>query len=208
VIRVRARDRDAFVVVVYRDRIRELVPIAGAQHVGGQLVELIQRAAVADHAVLEIALALHPAVVAAVADDVDLFDVIHADVADVHRAVGRVPREPMRIAEAVRVDLAERLRIAVRLELVVGRDRVIAEPLRTTGFARAARIDAQDRRDHGIQPLRRARIVRVRAAAIAEAEVAAARVQQPVVRRARPRRGIELDVAERMARELHDVGDA
>src|SRR5207253_2569134 len=45
----------------------------------------------------------------------------------------------------------------------------------------------------------------VRTAAVAEAQVAAARIEQPVVGRAGSRRRIELDRAERMTRELHHV---
>src|SRR6185503_8217465 len=124
VIRKDARDRDSLVVVIDRDGIRELVGPAAAQHGARQLVELIQRAARANHAVLEVALALHPPVVAAVPDYVDLFYMVHADVADEQRAVSEVPREAMRVAEPVRVDLSERLRVAVGLELVVGGNRV------------------------------------------------------------------------------------
>src|SRR5919108_2388883 len=98
----------------------------------------------------------------------------------------------MRVAETIGVDLAERLRIAVGLKLVVGGNRVVAQALRTVRLARAARIDAQDRRDHRIQALRGARIVGVRAPAVAEAEIAAARVEQAVVRRAGARGRIEL----------------
>jgi hypothetical protein len=114
----------------------------------------------------------------------------------------------MRVTEPVCVDLAERFRIAIGRELVVGRDRIVAEPFHAARLARAARVDAQDRRDQGVQALRRTRVVRVWPAAIAEAEIAAARIQQPVVGRPRPRGRIELDGAQRMARELHDVRNA
>ena len=59
---------------------------------------------------------------------------------------------------------------------------------------RTARIDAQDRGDDRVEPLRLAGIVRVRSAAVAEPEIAAARVEQAVVGRARLRRRVELDV--------------
>ena len=84
----------------------------------------------------------------------------------------------MRVAEAVRVDLAKRFGIAVRRELVDGGDRVIAQPLRSPGGRRTARIDPQDRADQRVEALRLAGIVLVRSPAVAEPEVAAAYVKQ------------------------------
>ena len=80
-------------------------------------------------------------------DDVDLFDVIHADVEGEHGAVGGIPGEPVGVAEAVGVDLAERLRIVVGGELVGHRDGVVAKPFGALGNSGTAWIDAQDRRD-------------------------------------------------------------
>ena len=116
-----------------------------------------------------------------------------------------IPGQPMRVAESVGVDLAERLRIAVGGELVDRRNRVVAEPFRPSGHRRAARVDAQDRADHRVEPLRLARVVRIRSAAVAEPEVAAAGVEQAVVGRAGLRRRVELDVAERMRQVRDDV---
>ena len=114
----------------------------------------------------------------------------------------------MGVAESVGVDLAERLRIAVRGELVDRRNRVVAEPLRAFGDGRTARIDAQDGADDRVETLRLAGIVRIRPAAVAEPEIAAARVEQAVVGRAGLRRRVELDVAERVREVRDDVGDA
>ena len=85
-------DGGAFVVVVDRDRIREAVLLTAAHDVGGQRIQLVELAVRARAAsVLEVPLALHPAVVLAVADDVDLFDVAHADIRREHRPVVEVP---------------------------------------------------------------------------------------------------------------------
>ena len=74
----------------------------------------------------------------------------------------------MRVAEAVRVNLAERLRIAVGRKLVDRGNRVVADAFDAAGGGRAPRIDAQDRADQRIEPLRLARVVGTRAAAVAE----------------------------------------
>ena len=75
-------------VVVDRHRIREFVLRLPRQHVRGQRKELVERAAGPRDAVLEEALAAHPAVVLAIVDDVDLLDVVHTDVGREHRAIG------------------------------------------------------------------------------------------------------------------------
>jgi hypothetical protein len=72
-------------------------------------------------------------------------------------------------------------------------------------LARAARIDAQNCRHQRIEPLRLIRVARIRAATVAEAEVAAARIEQSVIGSPGPRRGVEADVTERMARIGHDM---
>ena len=61
--------------------------IRGFEDLRGKRKQLVQKAATPP-AVLPDAFALHPAVVLAVADDVDLFDVVHADVGGEHRPVG------------------------------------------------------------------------------------------------------------------------
>ena len=111
--------------------------------------------------------------------------------------------KPVGIAESVRVDLAERLRIAVGGKLVDRGNRVVAESLRASGHRRTARVDPQNGADHRVEPLGLAGIARVRSAAVAEPQVAAARVEQAVIGRAGLRRRVELDVAERM-REIGD----
>jgi hypothetical protein len=87
VIREPGAYRPPFVVVVDRDRIGEAVLDAPVQDFLGQRVELVQRAA-APAAVFPVSFALHPAIIPAVADDIDLLDVIHADVVGEHGAVG------------------------------------------------------------------------------------------------------------------------
>src|SRR5262245_8126613 len=87
VIRKPAGYRRPFVVVVDRDRIGEAVLYAPIQDFLRQRVELVERAA-APATVFPIALARHPAVVPAVADDVDLLDLVHADVIGEHGPVG------------------------------------------------------------------------------------------------------------------------
>ena len=87
VIREAAGYRPPFVVVVDRDRIREAVLLAPVQDLLGQRVELVQRAT-APAAVFPVPFALHPAIVPAVADDIDLLDVVHPDVVGEHGPVG------------------------------------------------------------------------------------------------------------------------
>ena len=69
-------------------------------------------------------------------------------------------------------------------------------------------IDPQNRGHDRVEPLRLTRISAVRSGAVAEPEIAAAGVEQAVVRRAGPGRRVELDVAHRVCQRLHDVGDA
>ena len=59
----------------------------------------------------------------------------------------------MRVSESVRVDLAERLRIAVGGELVDRRHCVVADPFRSAGRRWTARVDAQDGADQRIETL-------------------------------------------------------
>src|SRR5258705_10382655 len=70
---------------------------------------------------------------------------------------------------------------------------------------RTARIDAQDGGDDRIEALRLKRIARVRSAAIAEAMIAAAGVEQAIVGMAGLCRGVELDRAHRMGEGGDDV---
>ena len=95
--------------------------------------------------------AVGPAVVAGLLDDVELDAALRAAVrvgragvravvAHQHPAGLRVDRDPERVAEAHRVDLGHRLRLAVGREEVVGRDRV-----RRPDAGRAGRV--ADRRD-------------------------------------------------------------
>ena len=117
----------------------------------------------------------------------------------------RVPRQPMGVAEPVGVDLAQRLRVAIGGERVGRRDRVIAEALLATGDGGRSRIDAQDRGDDGVEALGLRGVVGARAAAVAEAEIAAAGVDQAVVGRPGPGRRVELDRAHRVGQVLDDV---
>ena len=93
VIREPAGYRPPFVVVVDRDRIGEAVLDAPVQDFLGQRVEFAQRAelaqrATAPAAVFPVSFAPHPAIVPAVADDIDLLDVVHPDVVGEHGPVG------------------------------------------------------------------------------------------------------------------------
>jgi len=75
-----------------------------------------------------------------VADNVDLFDLVHPDVGGEHRSVG-VHESDGRCGTRRR-----RFRPAPsgRRQLVCHRDRVIAEPLLSVRYGRAARIDTQN----------------------------------------------------------------
>ena len=114
----------------------------------------------------------------------------------------------MGVPESVRVDLAERFRIAIRRELVDRWNRVVPQPLRASRHGRTARVDAQNGADHRVEALRLAGIARIRPAAVAEPQVAAARVEQAVVGRTGLRRRVELDVADRVSEIGDDVGHA
>ena len=183
------RYRASFVVVVNRNRISEPVLLAPVQDLWRQREQLVERAAQRT-AILEITFPLHPAVVLAIADDVDLLDLIHADVGGEHRPVLHVPRDPVRIAESIGVDFAKRVRVPVRGELVGHRNGVIAEPLLPVRYRRAARIDAQDSGDDRVEALGLAGSARIGPAAVAESVIAAARIQQPVIRITRFRRRV------------------
>jgi hypothetical protein len=108
-------------------------------------IELVQRAATKP-AVREVAFATHPSVIFTIADDIDLFDLVHPDIGDKHRSVG-VPRKPMGIAKSVSVDLTQRVRAALRGKLVRHRNRVIAQPLPPVRHRWTSRIDAQNSGD-------------------------------------------------------------
>src|SRR4029450_6320380 len=97
----------SFTVVVNRHRIREPVLLAALQYVGRKRVQLVESAAGPGDAVLPISFTLHPAVVLAVADDVGLFDVVHANVGREQRAVGHIPGQPVGVSKTVGVDLAQ-----------------------------------------------------------------------------------------------------
>src|SRR4051812_13857439 len=98
----------------------------------------------------------------------------------------------MRVAETVRIDLAERLRIAVRGEHIRHRNRVVPEALDAMRDRRTPWIDAEDGGHDRVETLCLRWIARIRPAAVAEAMIAAAGVEQPVIRIAEPRRRVEL----------------
>ncbi len=92
VVREPRRYRPSFVVVVDCDRIGKSVLDAPVEDFLGQRVEFAQRAelaqrATAPAAVFPIPFAPHPAIVPAIADDIDLLDVIHPDVVGEHGPV-------------------------------------------------------------------------------------------------------------------------
>jgi hypothetical protein len=68
--------------------------------------------------------------------------------------------------------------------------------------------DAQNGADHRVEALCLAGIARIRSAAVAESQVAAARVQQAVIRRTGLRRRVELDVTDRVSEVVDHVGHA
>src|SRR5205823_3680686 len=140
--------------------------------------KLVEVSAGLRDAVIENSLALHPSIVVALVDNIDLFDIAHADVRSEHRAVGEVPRQPVRVPEAISVDFAERLRIAVRCELVDRGNRVIAESFHPSRYRRTARIDPKYGGNDRIEALCLARIRGVRSSAVAESEIASARVKE------------------------------
>src|SRR5215831_12058467 len=99
------------VVVVHQYRICQAVFLTPVQHICREWEQLAEFTA-SPPTVLPDSFALHPAVVLAIAYDVDLLDVIHTDVGSKHGPIC-IPREPVSVAEAVGVDFAERFRIAV-----------------------------------------------------------------------------------------------
>jgi hypothetical protein len=109
------------------------------------------------------------------------------------------------IAEAVGVDLAERFGIAVGSELVRHRNRVVAEALHAACHFGTARIETQDRGHDRVEALRLAGGARIRSAAVAESVIAAAGVEQSVIRITRLRRRIEFHRAHRVRQILNDV---
>ena len=98
--------------------------------------------------VLEAAFPHVPAVVAAGDDLVDLLVDVLADLRLEHVAVLRIPREPLRVAVAVGVDLAER--VGVLDERVRRGNAVLA-----VRAVLAQRIDAQDLAEDRLEVLRR-----------------------------------------------------
>ena len=105
-------------MVVNRNGIGEAVFRPAVENVRRQREKLVEVSAGPRDAVIENSLALHPSVIGTLVDDIDLLDIAHADVRYEHRAVRKVPREPVGVPETVGVDFAERLRIAVCCELV------------------------------------------------------------------------------------------
>src|SRR5438094_4479840 len=186
--------RSSFVVIVHRNRIDEAVLYAAVQNLRWQREQLIELAAT-NAAVLPDTLALHPSIVPAIVDDVDLLNVVHPDIGSEHRAVHWVPGQAVRVAEAVRINFAECIRVAVGGEFVRDRNSVITEALDAVRDRGAARIEAQDGGHDRIQPLRLARVACVGPAAIAEAMIAAARVAQTVIGVAGLGRWIDLSFA-------------
>ena len=98
-------------MIVDRDGVGEAVLLTPVQHIRGEWEQLAELATTPT-AVLPISFPFHPAVVLAIADDVDLLDIVHTDVGSEHGSV-RVPREPVGVSEAVGVDFAKRVRVAV-----------------------------------------------------------------------------------------------
>src|SRR4029453_13053137 len=140
-----------FVVVINRDGIRESILLTATQDFWREWEQLVEIAA-APASVLPVSFPSPPSIVFAVADDIDLFDVVHADVGGEHGAIG-IPRQPMCIAETIGVNLPQCFRIAVRREFVGHRDCVIPQALHAAAYGWTARIKAQDRRHDGIQAL-------------------------------------------------------
>src|SRR5262249_41485078 len=168
--------RMPFVVIVDHDRICKSVLHASIQNFRWKRKQLVQRDTTSP-SIFEVALALHPAVILAVSNDVNFFDVVHANIRGEHRSVG-IPGEPVGVAEPVGIDFAQRLRVAVRGELVRHRNGVISKPLLPMCYGRTTRINAQNGRDDRIEPLSLGRITRIRAATIAEPIIASAGVEQ------------------------------
>src|SRR5262245_52853539 len=75
--------------------------------------------------ILEAALPDVPSEVAPGGNQVDFLDDVLADVGEEHVAVLRIPREALRVAQAVSVDFSERVRILVRGEDVPRRNPVL-----------------------------------------------------------------------------------
>ena len=134
--------------------------VAVDDHAGGGGAALQQRVelAVLDHRVVEAGLSagvdqadgpaaeeaeapfpVVPAEVGAGGDQAHLLDDVLSDVGDEQVAVADVPREALRIADPVGVDLPERIGVAVAGEGIVGRDAVLS-----VGAVGTERVDAQD----------------------------------------------------------------
>ena len=151
----------------------------------------------------QIALALHPAVVLAVADDVDLFDVVHADVGGEHRPVGSPTTAGGRCGSRrrrFRRASSDRRRRRICWPSESCSRRGPSSPSVTDGLRGSMRRIARDDR---VEPLRLRWVARVRSAAVAESVIAAAGVEQAVVGIAGLRGRVELDRAHRM-REVRD----
>src|SRR5881394_1712485 len=88
----------------------------------------------------------------------------------------------MRVSEPVSVDLSKRVGISVGGELVGHRNRVVSKALHAAGNLWTAGVETEDRGDDRIESLRLCGVARIRSAAVAEPVVAAAGVQQAVVR--------------------------
>ena len=132
---------------------------------------------------------------------------VHADVGGEHRSIGKVPRQLVRVSESVGVDFTKRLRVAIGSEFVDRWNGVVSEPLCAARHRRAARIDSQNRADERIEPLQLPGVSRVRSRTVAEADVAAARVDQAIVAITRRGARVELEMAERMRRAVDHMGD-
>jgi hypothetical protein len=90
-----------------------------------------------------------PAEVRSSGHGAQLLDRVLADVGDVHGAVGRVPAEALRVADAEREDLTSCTGRSARRERIGGGDAVLF-----VGRVRAERIDAQDLAENGRGVLR------------------------------------------------------
>ena len=174
---IAAADGVAFVVVVLRHRIDERLGIRRRPRIHRAVPAESADAALGG----ERALAPAPAVVGAALADVQLLDLVLADVGEEHSPV-RVPGELLRMAQAVGPNLLRRAGAAD--ERIVRRDAVGAPA------AGVQRVDAGDGAERRVQPL--AVVVRI----VAAAAVAEADVQQAVVRHVRRRGGIEGDGAD------------
>ena len=112
----------------------------------------------------------------------------------------------MGIAEPMRIDLAQRVRIAVRGPRIGGRNRIVTEPLFTAGLGRTARVNAKYGADDGVKTLQLSRVDGIRSSAVTEAQVAAAGIQKAVVFLSRIGRRVESNVPERVKEPVDHVG--